>query len=289
MRIERLFSHASALTFAHAAILALLVTAVPAQARPLDEVVESKVLRVVLYDDNEPFSWTDNGTPRGIEVDLARAIANKLGVEAEVTLRMQGEKLDADLRANVIRGTVGGGIAGDVMLHVPIDKEMGIRIKEAVMTNAYFRQEVALAVKPDRTAPIASFDVFKTEKVGVQMGTVADYFLMRFDNGALVNNVSHHIKPLQGVEGFAKGETGALMGVRSNIEALLKSRGVAAAWVNPPTPGLVRSTWVLGTAVNERSRDLSYAIGAALDGMRADGTLASIYAVHGVTYLAPAN
>ena len=45
--------------------------------------------------------------------------------------------------------------------------------------------------------------------------------------------------------------------------------------------------WVLGTAVNEQSRDLGYAIGTALTEMAADGTLVAICGMFGVTYLPP--
>ena len=270
------------------AALAALAVAPPAIARPLDDVVASKVLRVVLYDDNEPFSWTEGGEPKGIEVEIAQVLASKLGVAAELILRPQAEKLEADLRFNIVRGTLGGGIVGDVMLHVPVERELAITIKEAVLANPYFRQRVALAVRPDAGREIASFDVFKSAKVAVQLGTVADYFLMRFDGGALVENVSHYIKPAQGADRLAKGEVLALLGVQSSLESLLKSRGQAAVWTTPPMPGLVRGSWVLGTAVDERSRDLGHAIGAALAAMTKDGTLNSIYARYGVTFVAPA-
>lgn len=269
-------------------LLAIVTAAAPAAARPLDDVVASKVMRVILYEDNEPFSWDDKGEPRGIDVEIAKAVAAKLGVAAEVTLRMPGEQVDQDLRTNVLRGTFGGGIAGDVMFHVPVDREMGQRVREAVIGNAYFQQRVALAVHPERTGTIASFDVFKGEKVGVQIGTVSDYFLMRFEGGVLVDNVRHFIKPAQGVDRFIAKEALAILGVRSHMESLFAARGMTAQWQSPPMPGLARGDWVLGTAVNEQSRDLSYAIGAALAELTADGTLAAICAKYGVTYLAPA-
>jgi polar amino acid transport system substrate-binding protein len=282
---------ASSLAFrlAFAYLAASLALAAPAGARPLDEVVESKVLRVVVYEDNEPFSWLRDGVPTGIDVEIAKALALKLGVNAEIITRMQGEQLDQDLRFNIVRGTLGGGIAGDVMLHIPVDRELNLRNKEAVIGNAYFRQQVALAVHPDHQGEIASFDAFKTEKIGVQLGTVADYFLMRYDNGALVPNVAHHLKVTQGVQRFVDKETLALLGLRSNLEALLKSKNQPANWENPPMPGLIRASWVLGTAVSERSRDLGHAVGAALAGMREDGTLKSICEKYGVTYQPPSD
>ncbi len=279
MSVRRLIGAIVALAFAGVAC--------PANARPLDDVIASKVLRVIVYEDNEPFSWDDKGEPRGIEVEIARALAAKLGVAAEITLRMTGEQVDQDLRTNVVRGTFGGGIAGDVMLHVPVDREIGLRVREAVIGNAYFQQRIGLAVQPDRPGEIASFDVFKREKIGVQLATVADYFLMRFDGGALVDNISHYLKPKQGVDRFVSKETSAVLGVRSHMEAMLKARGQSAKWLSPPMPGLTRADWVLGTAVNEQSRDLSYAIGAALAEMAADGTMAAICGKFGVTYLPP--
>ncbi len=272
---------------AAATLAASLAFLAPAFARPLDEVVLSKVLNVVLYDDNEPFSWNDGGVIKGIDADIARAVAGKLGVKANLIVRMQGEKLDQDLRFNIVRGTLGGGIAGDVMFHIPVDRDMIASFKDAAIANPYFEQKVALAVKPGRASDVASFDVYRREKIGVQLGTVADYFLMRYEDGALVNNVSHYLKPAQGVSTFKQGETSAMLGVRSSLEALMKSQGLAATWVSPPMPGLARSSWVLGTAVNERSRDLGAAIGTALAELSADGTLKAITEKYGVTYAPP--
>jgi len=270
-----------------AACAAAAMAATASHARPLDDVVQSKVLHVVLYDDNEPFSWEAGGQIKGIDADIARAVAAKLGVEADLIVRMQGEKLDQDLRFNVVRGTLGGGIAGDVMFHIPVDPEMVATSREAVIGNAYFQQRVALALKPGRAAEVTSFDAFKTGKIGVQLGTVADYFLMRYAEGALVDHVAHYLKPAQGVARFASGETGAILGVRSSLEALLKDQGQTAQWSTPPMPGLVRSSWVLGTAVNEKSRDLGRAIGDALHELAADGTLKAICEKYAVTYLPP--
>lgn len=267
-----------------AASMALLA---PSVARPLDDVVASKTLKVIAYDDNEPFSWTDKGEPRGIDVDVARALAAKLNVAAEIVLRMQAEKLDMDLRSNIVRGPLTGGGIGDVMMHVPVDQEYARSVKGVVVGNAYFEQRVALAVDKSREGEIASFDVFKGEKVAVQLGTVADYFLMRFDNGALVNNVTHYLRPAQAADKILKRDATAVFGVQSSLEALFQERGVQVRWTNPPTPGLVRAKWVLGIAVDERSRDLSYAIGDILKGLAADGTLKQIYAKYGVTYLPP--
>ena len=77
------------------------------------------------------------------------------------------------------------------------------------------------------------------------------------------------------------------MGVQSDIEGVMSGRGLKATFANPPMPGIVRSNWVVGTAVKDNSRDLGYAIGTALDDLRASGDIEKIFANYGVTYIPP--
>ena len=59
----------------------------PLGAAPLARVKELGVLRVGLYADNRPWSWDKGGgVPAGIDVDLAMAIAEQLGVKHEIAL-----------------------------------------------------------------------------------------------------------------------------------------------------------------------------------------------------------
>ena len=181
--------------------------------------VASKLLRVAVDQDNSPFSFRANGTMTGIDVDIATALANALGVEVELIPRIQGEDVDTDLRANVWKGPLLGGPVGDVMMHVPLDRELALRNREAVLANPYFEQRIALGYDPAKIGPEISFDVFKREKVGVRLGSVADYFVMFADGGALRNNVLHFIKPSDGVKRFLDKEMAAILGVRSELKA----------------------------------------------------------------------
>ena len=256
-------------------------------ARPLDDVIASKKLIVVAYDDNRPFSWTEDGVAKGIDVDVGKAIAAGLGVEVEVILRMQGEKVDDDLRANVWKGPLTGGGVGDIMLHVPTDRELAMRNKEAVIGNPYFQETVAVAIDPKQVPAGSDFTLFRTQKIGVKLGTVSDYFLMTFEDGALINNVAHHVKAIAGAKEFMSGETTALMGVRSEVEGQLQELGAKAEFITPSMDGIVRKDWVVGIAVNERSRDLGYAIGGVLTKLKETGTFKDIFAKYGVTYIPP--
>lgn len=269
-----------------AASLALLP--VVAVARPLQQVLDTKIIKIIAYEDNRPFSWTnDDGSIAGIDVDLAKAIAADLGVEPDVELRMQAERADGDIRVNIIRGTVGGGAPGDLLMHVPVDDEFAKKFKEAVLGDPYFQQTVALAVDPKRIPENATFDIFKKEKVGVKLATVADYFLMGYEDGALVNNISHHTRGPVGAKEFMTGEVAAIMGVRSEIEGLLHEQGGKATFISPPMPDIIRSDWLIGIGYHDNSRDLGDAVGKAVKKLKDSGRMKEIFAKYGVTYLPP--
>ena len=272
-----------------AATIGLLAMATwPSLARPLDQVTETKTLKVIAYEDNKPFSWTgDAGVLNGIDVDLGRALAKELGVEPEIILRIQGEDAGDDLRGNVVKGPLTGGGVGDVMLHVPTDKEFAELNKDAVIGNPYFLETVALAIDPKRIPEKSDFQIFKTEKVGVKLATVSDYFLMTFEDGALINNIAHFIKGQQGAMEFMDGETAAILGVRSETEGTLYDAGAKAVFIAPDMTGIFRKDWVIGMAVDQKSRDLGYALGEAIKKLGASGAMKEIFAKYGVTYLPP--
>lgn len=260
----------------------------PVHARPLDEVRAAKTLRVIAYLDNKPFSYLDDKkVPQGIDVEIAKALARGLGVEAEIILRMPGETADDDVRVNVWQGPRTGGGVGDIVLHIPYDKEFRIRNAEAVIVNPYFEERVAVAIHPDLIDPDFAFDVFKKKKIGVQLATVSDYFLMTYQDGALIDNIAHHTKPHLGVEEFSRKETVALMGVRSLIEGQLHDIGLKVPLVEPEMPGIVRQKWVIAMAVHENSRDLGYAAGDVITKLRESGEMAKIFAKYGITYIPP--
>jgi polar amino acid transport system substrate-binding protein len=269
------------------AALAVCAVASLAVARPLDEIVAANKLIVIAYMDNAPFSYDDKGTATGIDVDLAKAIARELGVKPEIILRMPAERQDADIRVNLLRGTVGGGVIGDLLMHVPIDRELALRHPETPLGNPYFQERIVVAIHPELTGENPTFDVFKTQKIGVQVGAVSDYFLMTYQDGVLIENISHHLKPEVGVEEFTKKEISAWMGVRSKIEAMMFAKKLKPLLVEPDMTGIVRTNWLVGMGWHENSRDLGYAVQEKIEKIVASGEMKKIFEVHGVTYIPP--
>ncbi|MBU2581942.1 MAG: transporter substrate-binding domain-containing protein [Alphaproteobacteria bacterium] len=262
-----------------------------AVARPLDDVRQHGSLRVVVYSDFKPFSWlTPDGDVAGIDADIGRAIAEKLGLKAEIIARGAGEEVDDDIRSNIWQGPRTGGVKGDVMLHVPMDRELIARNNLAAISNAYYHEHVVLAVKADVLGEGASLDAFqegKPNKVACQFATSAHYFLAFAQDGKLRNNVSPFVKFESAVENFLEGGSAGIMGRRAQIEAALDGKDLKLSFSEPEFPETLRSKWNVGTAVQEDSRDLGYAIGGAIRELRSSGELTKIFEKYGVSYQAP--
>lgn len=269
------------------AVVQIWAAALPVAARPLDDVVASKVLRVVVYEDNRPFSWSEDGVAKGIEVELGRRLAAGLGVEAEIIVRAAGEEVDDDLRSNIWQGPRTGGAIGDVMLHVPTDRELVVRNPLVQISNPYLHEEVVLAVHPDLVGEMPGFQPFTMQKLAVQFASVAHYFIAFADEGAYRNSVNPFLKMKDAAESFLARENAGLLGRRAQIEFETRGQAGAIRISEPDMPGILKTRWTVGMAVKEDSRDLGYAIGNALKDLAASGDLARMFAVYGVSYVPP--
>lgn len=259
-------------------------------ARPLEDVRESGVLRVNVYTDAYPFSWVEGDKVLGIDADIGRAVASELGLKADIIARAAGEEVDDDIRSNIWQGPRTGGVKGDVMLHVPMEKELIARNNLAAISSSYFHEDVVLVLKTDVLGDDAGLDAFqegKGNKVACQFATSAHYFLAFTQDGKLRNNVSPYIKFESAVENFLEGGSAGLMARRAQVEAALKGKGLSLKTLTPEFPETLRSNWNIGIAVKEDSRDLGYAVSGALRKLRANGELAKIFEQYGVSYVAP--
>jgi hypothetical protein len=77
------------------------------------------------------------------------------------------------------------------------------------------------------------------------------------------------------------------MGLRSQVEARLGSERERFDLDSIPLPGLAGASWPVGAAVRENARDLGYAAGDVLADAVRDGTIAAIFAVHGISFHPP--
>jgi ABC-type amino acid transport substrate-binding protein len=253
--------------------------------RSLDRIREDGWIEVALYENFRPWSFTENGRPRGIDVDLARLIAADLGVEARIRLVAAGETLDADLLNYVYRGAVVGGHVSDLMAHVPYDVAYACRFDQVVFTGQYATERLAIAYKPlDYPEKAPTPPVFRYDPVGVENDSISDFFLTSVAHGATADKVHRYKSTGAAMAGLTAGEVMAVMGPRAEIEAELQPD---QALHEPPFLGLARSSWTLGLALSFQHRDLGYAVDDAIAAALTDGRIAGIFANYGVDFRPP--
>lgn len=268
-------------------LLTLLGLTSAAGARPLDQVTASGSLRVAVYRDFPPYSDEKAHNLRGLDVDLAAEIAKRLGVKVDYMILTAGEQVDDDLRNAVWKGHYMGGGVADLMLHVPLDPLLAQRNDNVVLFAPYFRDVVAVVTDPAQTGGDDLQAAFGEHKVGVEVQGLSDYYLTGAFSGQLRSNVVHFHTVAEAVDAMRKGEVAGVMAQLNEIEgALGKNRGRYHVQ-RMRTPGLRTPSWTLGMAVKDNSHDLADAIEPIVEGMVKDGSLARLFAKHGLTYNAP--
>ena len=263
-------------------------------ARPFDEVTESGVLRVSLYRDNAPFSDDPDGKPVGIDVDLARKIAEKLGVKPDIRIVEASENVDGDFRLNLWRGDLAGSRLADLMLNVPADKMLAVRNEQIVFTAPYAEQRLSIAYR--RGSVEGGFqDVQDVQGRAVAVeGTSPVDALIGFANGGIYRDSLKHFRTFaEAAAAFLSGDAEFLGGSRAAIEAAIATPPSGARTGDIDIKdlagtGLVKPRWELCGAVRSDSRDLGYRIGDAIAALTAEGALKAIYQAHGASFNAPA-
>lgn len=273
-----------AMQAAAAALLCSGWLAPPAAARPLDEVRDSGTIRIAVYRDFAPFSEVHDGRFEGVDVDIGRALAQALGVAVEFMPVTAGESVDDDLRNAVWKGHYLGGGVADVMLHVPVDRRFAVRNKLVAIFGAYARMDTVAAGDAETAGSGLDPDAIGEGRIGVELATLADAYLLTAHAGSLRDNVVHYPSTVAAAEALARGEVEIAVGTRAEIEAGIGERRSAFALAPVEIPG---SSWLIGAAVDEHSRDLGYAAADVLAELVEAGVVAEAFATRTLSYLPP--
>ncbi len=270
-------------TAAALALFVLVSGAAPAAARPLDDVRQSGAIRIAVYRDFPPFSEVDGGNFTGVDVDIGRAIAERLGLRVDFMALTAGETVDDDLRNAVWKGHYLGGGVADVMLHVPVDRRFALRNKQVALFGAYERMQLVEASErtADGAVELAGID---GERIGVEIASLGDFYLVSAFNGRLRGNVVHYPSAVAAAQALRDGDVAVALASQVEMEAGLGSRRETFALTPVNIPG---ASWTIGAAVDERSRDLGYAVGDILAEMIENGEMERIFRARALSYLPP--
>ncbi|MFT4057419.1 MAG: transporter substrate-binding domain-containing protein [Novosphingobium sp.] len=253
-------------------------------AAPLEKVKALGALRVGLYADNRPWSWEEKGKPLGIDVDLAHALAEKLGVRADIALFTADEDLSDDLRNVIWRGGLLGFQPCDVMLHVPFDRQLMAREDNVTFLAPYYRESFGAACA--EAADCEAMPVrWKGKRIAAELDSIPDFYLLGHAGGALSKDVVHVPTGYEAVMAVGKGEADAAVASTAQIEAALHDAPDAGILRRKGfLPAMLSPGWDIGIAVKENSRNLGFAIEEQFAAMAKDGRMKAIFAKYGVAW-----
>lgn len=272
------------------ALLALAL--LPVQAAAQLELQQPGALRIAVYANYPPYSMEG----KGVDIELGKALANKLGLNPDIVEFTADEDMGDDLRNMVWRGHYRGTNnmghrAADVMLHVPVDRQFAERQPRVKIFGPYHLQTMAIARDP-ATVPapndIASdtFEVFTEERIGAEVDTHASDFLLHVLDGRLRDNVVHFRTIAEAAEAMKRGEISAILASQTQLEAALN--GADQFKIDRLNLREMRvSAWPLGMAVKVDNTELAAALENALAELQRAGEVTKIYADHGLTHRTP--
>ena len=267
-------------------ILSLSFLAAPfadAQDEPaLTKIRQSGVLKVALYRNFAPFS--NDG--KGIDFDLAEALAAKLGVKMSPLWFDADENMEDDLRNMVWKGHYMGHGPADVMMHAPVDREYMSKVEQVRFFAPYHRERYAIARQLDKLPTLDNFEAFEKLGLGVEGDTLAASVMLSADSGRYRNTIRTFRTATEAVAALKVGEVAAVMAQQGELEGGLKGDTRFAIDV-PPHPILQKRQWAVGLAVKAKSEDLAQVLQATINEMMADGSLKNIMLRHGVQHRQP--
>lgn len=274
----------------HLFLMLVLPLAFTVQAEDrLDQIRERGEISVAVYRDFAPYSYADaDGHYVGIDVDLAKALAQALSVKLDLRPVIAGDDSDDDLRVNIWRGPLINGSASDLMLHIGLDPEYIKRTEKAELFGAYQRETVSVIYRKQQIGTLDTPLKLAGQKVGVEVDSISDYYMSGAFNGRLRTSAVRLLSVDEAVALYLKSELDAVMAPRGQLQgALFRAHAGASAVTIGDFVGLFRTQWDVGMAIKAGNPQLRSALQTALNQLRDSGKLREIYAAYGVTLQDP--
>lgn len=253
----------------------------------IDQIMERGYITFAVYEDYPPYSWQEKGKPHGIDVEIARIIAQDLGVDPRFRFVAAGENLDADLRNNIWKGPIIGGAVSNVMMRVPYDSQYACRVEQVVFTGQYMQEAIAIAYNKaaypeEDSKPVPAY--FRFDSVAVENDSIADFYLSGFADGQMQKNIRRFPTMEAAMAALDAGEVMAAMGPRAQLEHSLTD---AIGLHQPPLPGFAVAEWTIGVGVHHSYRGLSYTVDDSIRYALQDGRIPAIFEAHGLSHSPP--
>lgn len=267
------------------------------KVRAFDDIIDSGLLKVAMYENFPPYSFMAEGEPRGVDVELAQKMAAGLDLKLDLLWITPDETLDGDLRNFIWKGHyLRPNVLADVMMRVPYDREFSYKQNElgelinelVVMFGPYQRERWQTAYDDRRIDDLSSVGVLRYHPVGVEVESVPSFYLASVFNGSIAKMLHHYPTAQAAFAAMRAGEVDATMAMRGEIEWMLgQAPDDHIKLADNAYPNMGKQVWDLGMAVHESNRQLAYALEAELEELIADGAVEAIYASYGLRYELP--
>ncbi|MCR6666174.1 MAG: transporter substrate-binding domain-containing protein [Methyloversatilis sp.] len=263
----------------------LALTGLPASAEG-DEVwagvKKSGLLRVAFYKDFAPFS----NEGKGSDVDIAAALAARMGLKMSPMFFDADENMGDDLRNMVWKGHYMGYGPADMMMHAPVDREYMARQDKVEFLAPYHRERYAIAYDRRRVDNLETMAPFEKLPCGVVVDTLPDSLMLSADGGRYRSQLKHYKTLAEAMAALRSGEVAGVMALQGELEGAVA--GDANFPVGPAPIALLNTRqWPVGIAIRKGEQQLGRAIMEAMNALVADGEIERIMARHNVKWRAP--
>lgn len=257
-----------------------------ASARSMDDIVDSGYIKVAFYRDFPPYSFIEGETEKGIDVELARAIAEALDVELRFLWMTADETAEDDMRNYLWKGlnlhtNDGTRVKADVMMRVPYDRkwqlkrdDLGLPAHERVyMFAPYQTERWRVAFDASKNAQIETVAMFQYIPVGVEIDTVPQFYFATAFGGRFRQNTKTYNSLQLAFDALNTEEVHAVMGLGGQVQWMKNRSGelIKLSDTHFPTLGILR--WDIGMAVQADYRQLSYALEDVVIATLSDGRM----------------
>lgn len=265
-------------------------------ARNIDDIKASGEIVIAVYEDFPPYSFMENGVPKGIDIELGKKVANSLNVKPVWYFTGSDENLADDLRNTIWRGNLVHKTKADVMFRIPYDydylrmtnESTGELENEMVTIKGPYQSEKWIIATNKKVIPqIKTLAIFAYQTIGVEVDTLPDLHLSGFARGLIQKNVKHYTKFQEAINDFKNGKIDAIAGLKSQIEYLIDYKNNKDKYYLTQDIPQIKSQWDLATAVSSNYRDLSYHIDGLIDTAYKNNEIKEIFENFGVEYIAP--
>ncbi|WP_394168964.1 transporter substrate-binding domain-containing protein [Saccharospirillum alexandrii] len=245
-------------TLAAAAVIigATAMVALPTQARDLPE-IRDDVFQVANSGAYPPFSFVNTqGELVGFDVDIAKALAEKMGVEVEVQSSPW----------NGIIAALAGGRFDACICSMSVTEE---RQKAVDFTDSYYSAGLSVWVQ-ESTDDISSIDDFSGKRVGSTLGETGNQWAVENGEGEWRNQTFQGLPDM--MNGLTTGRIDVM--IADDVPVLVAMQENAPAIKMVDVGELPR--WPAAISIQKNKPELMEALNVALAEIKEDGTYQDI-------------